>query len=143
MGYIQHDMVVVTLNKYVYDSLYADRNIAGPDVEAFRSMLPPEWQALLIGPIETMTNGYVHWIFLADGSKEGWDTSNDGDGYRNAFIELFDGKWHDDHSSPYDVAIIRYGGDEPELAEIIQPHAVDEGARRGLMVEMIAGEGNG
>jgi len=87
----------------------------------------PHW------PGETSTNGYIHWIFLPDGSKEGWDTSNDGDGYRNAFVELFDGKWYNDHSSPYDVAIIRYGGDEPQYAEILQPHAQDKDTRLGYL----------
>src|SRR5882762_6392853 len=54
MGYIQHDMVVVTLNKYVYDARYMEGRVAmlaPPDIEAFRAGLPPEWQALLIGPV--------------------------------------------------------------------------------------------
>ena len=37
---------------------------------------------------KTQTNGYINYIMFWDGSKEGWDDSNEGDKLRNQFLKL-------------------------------------------------------
>jgi hypothetical protein len=105
MGYIAHDAVMVTASDY------ADM----PDVEAFRQSLPEEWRPLVIGPIRSVINGYLNFAFLPDGSKEGWDTSDQGDEYRQRFADLFSAG-HEDGSSPFNVVKVRYGGDDYDRA---------------------------
>ena len=101
MGYMAHDVVIVTT------WLSGD---ALPDVAAFRDSLPEDWRHLIIGPVPGNSNGYVSYVFLPDGSKEGWEYSQAGDDYRLAFVDLF--KYaHEDGSSPYDVVGLRFGGD--------------------------------
>ena len=34
-------------------------------------------------------NGYTTYVFAPDGSKEGWDSSEQGDNCRNMFIDIF------------------------------------------------------
>jgi len=114
MGYIAHHAVIVTVSGYV---LNRDQSPQMPDVEGFRESLPEQFRKLIIGPVESITNGYLHFIFLPDGSKEGWETSDLGDTYREQFIKLFDFKYNDG-SSPFDGVEIRYGGDEPDAAYI-------------------------
>jgi hypothetical protein len=112
MGYTRHDAIIAVCSSYVFTGYSND--IPVPDVEAFRADLPAEWQHLLIGPIDSATNGYQIFVFLPDGSKEGWGTSDDGDLYRERFLQLF--SWaYEDGSSPFDVLVVaaRWGGDEP------------------------------
>lgn len=73
MGTIIHDAVIVTAADY----------FAQPDIAAFRASLPDEWQPLVVGPVRSITNGYLTYAFLPDGSTEGLDTSDAGDGYRD------------------------------------------------------------
>ena len=111
MGYMRHNTIIATVSGYVMRGGY---EVPVPDVETFRQELPPEWRPLIVGPVESVTNGYVTFAFMPDGSKEGWDTSDDGDLYRERFLQLF--SWaYDDGSSPFDVLVVdaRWGGDEP------------------------------
>jgi hypothetical protein len=120
VGYIRHDMVLVSVDGYVFDRGWVRPELTAPDIDAFRASLPPEFRRLLVGPVHSAINNYMHWVFLPDGSKEGWDTSEEGDRYREMFIALFADKHYPDGSSPYDVAItkVRFGGDEPDAATV-------------------------
>lgn len=108
MGYIAHDAIIVTVSDYI---LGRETDPLMPDVDAFRASLPAEWQALIVGPVTSITNGYLTFAFLPDGSKEGWGTSDRGDEYREQFAALFSFRY-DDGSSPFDVVRVRFGGDE-------------------------------
>lgn len=71
MGYMRHDAIVVT----AWDKKYVRAGMA---------------KAKQLGlPISTMTkevtNGYCSFLIAPDGSKEGWDTSNQGDAARDAW----------------------------------------------------------
>lgn len=96
MGYFAHDVVLVT---------------GGPDMEekvsAFRDSLPEEWRKLVVGPVPSVVNFESNYVFLPDGSKEGWPTSDQGDKYRREFTKLFQ------ESSQFygDVLTVRFGGD--------------------------------
>ncbi len=117
MGYIAHHAVLVTVSSYVLK----DADLM-PDVDAFRAELPEEWRPLVVGPIPTVINGDVTFVFAPDGSKEGWGTSDDGDMYRQQFAALF-AFAYEDGSTPFDVILVRYGGDEPDLAEVTEMNA--------------------
>lgn len=108
MGYMRHNAIVAVVNGYILGRPEA------PDVEAFRASLPYEWQHLVIGPVKSVMNDYVTFVFAADGSKEGWDTSDAGDLYREKFLDLFQFAY-EDGSSLSDVLVVdaRFGGDEP------------------------------
>ena len=117
MGYIAHDAVIVTVSDYVYGREMDPR----PKLEAFRASLPEEWRPLIIGPVPSLTNGYDTYVFLPDGSKEGWDTSDQGDKYREEFLAIFSPRY-DDGSSPFDWVELTYGGDFE--AELDHPRAI-------------------
>lgn len=102
MGYVAHDAVIVTTSDCRPGGL--------PDIDAFRASLPEEFQQLVIGPIPAVTNGYVSYAFLPDGSKSGWGTDMQGDDYRAGFAALFNQRYSDGTSS--DAAVeVTFGGD--------------------------------
>jgi len=107
MGYERHDAVIVVVSGYQ----------APPDVDAFRESLPEEWRRLVIGPVESIANGYKIFAFLPDGSKEGWAPSDDGDKYRYRFRQLF-GFEYKDGSSPFSVCWVNFGGDDRKHIEV-------------------------
>jgi len=78
MGYIAHDTILASTWK-------TEQHDA---ITAFRDSLPEKWQPLLVGPVPALVGGGSFWAFMPDGSKEGWDTSNDGDLHRDAFVRL-------------------------------------------------------
>lgn len=82
MGYIKHEVVYVITGTH--------RNGGLPDMDAFRASLPEEFRQLVVGPVDSPVNGYIQYVLLADGSKEGWDTSDEGDEIRDRFLALFD-----------------------------------------------------
>lgn len=108
MGYMAHDAVIVTVSGYVRD---LSEPPTMPDVEAFRDSLPEEWRPLVIGPVRGLVNDYLTFAFLPDGSKEGWETSDQGDDYREQFAGLFSFRY-EDGSSPFNVVHVRFGGDD-------------------------------
>lgn len=124
MGYIAHHAVVITFNDYLLSEQYVNRDRSPgsinehdpmmPDLDGFRASLPAGWQRLLVGPIPSMANGDLTVFFAPDGSKEGWDTSDEGDRIRAALIELF-------ANTPCDVVEIRFGGDDPDRATLTDP----------------------
>ena len=132
MGYTRHDAVIVTMADYALkpESIGRD-DIPAVDLDAFRASLPEDWRRLVVGPVESIVNGYYTAAFLPDGSKEDWDTSDDGIRYRDQFAALFSFTY-EDGSTPFDIVRVRFGGDEPGAGyepELI----VDNG--RGLRVE--------
>ena len=100
MGYIKHETVIVTTG--IGDDL--------PDIEAFRSSIPEPFRPLIVGPVQSVTNSYWTTVMLPDGSKEGWDTSDDGDEIRERFIALF-GQRYADGSSVHAVVHVQFGED--------------------------------
>lgn len=115
MGYMRHNAIVVVASGYAMDGAYGNPPV---DVDTFRASLPEPWRHLVIGPVPAVMNRYVTFVFAPDGSKEGWETSDEGDRYRAAFLDLFSFTYPDG-SSPYDVLVVdaRFGGDEPGYSE--------------------------
>ncbi len=123
MGFFAHDAVLVHILGYTTstqpNSDYP--KVRFPDLDAFRATLPAEFARLVIGPVPTVVNGDFTAVFLPDGSKEGRPESDLGDEYRLRFVALF-GRY-EDGSTPFDVAVVRFGGDEPSEAWIQVPEA--------------------
>ena len=82
-----------------------------PDVTGFVMSMPEELRGLVIGPFPAVINGYVTYVFLPDGSKEGWSGSFLADIWRERFVRLFDFAY-DDGSTPFDVVAVSWGGDQ-------------------------------
>ena len=104
MGFIMHSMLVAEVPSLM-DARFgghweADRKKFEAELADFRASLPDDsWRALVVGPVESLTNGYAWLAFLPDGSKEGWNLSDEGDQHRARFHELFGGllvRWGDD-----------------------------------------------
>lgn len=57
------------------------------EINAIRNSAPAEFARLIVGPIVPAANGGEWWAFFPDGSKEGWNTSDEGDQWRARFID--------------------------------------------------------
>lgn len=73
MGDTLHHAIVVT-------------SWSGPDIDRAAGKAR-ELGCTVIGPSKPQTNGYRTFCVVPDGSKEGWDTSNEGDTRRDQFVE--------------------------------------------------------
>lgn len=101
MGYVAHHAVLVTADAYVLEREWM------PDVDEFKANLPGNWGSLITGPHRGIINDYVTWVFLPDGSKEGWPDSDDGDRHRQHFADLFALRYEDE-STPFNVVLVGY-----------------------------------
>ena len=87
MGTIQNNIGIVV----TYDRDGSERAA----FEEWRANLPDEeynrWRSLAIGPVPTITNGdtVYYFIWSCDGSKQGWDTQQQGEQYLREFFRLF------------------------------------------------------
>lgn len=102
MGYVRHDAVIVTVGDY--EELHQK-------VAEFRDSLPEEFQRLVVGPVESVSNFYYSYVFLPDGSKEGWKPSDDGDLYREKFVRIFNS-----FERSNDIVKVTYGGDSDAVS---------------------------
>jgi hypothetical protein len=107
MGVMIHDTVIVLVSGYV---LKDPQENGYPDLAKFLKEMPQGLRPLVVGPIQAVEGGDVSFFWAPDGSKEGWDTSNLADEWREKFIQLFSFAY-DDGSSPYDVLHVRFGPD--------------------------------
>jgi hypothetical protein len=86
MGYIRHDAIVATTEDF---SVIGKGN-ATATVEQFLETIPAEYRKFLVGPVRGM-NGTDFWCFLPDGSKEGWEYSDEAGEWRERFVALLAG----------------------------------------------------
>lgn len=98
MGVIRHHAIVVTSD--VTGAIELAVNTAreiGLDV---------------LGPSPIVTNNVNTMLVCPDGSKEGWDESDDGDRKRERFMTYLNSTNYDDGSGPLSWVIIAYGDDD-------------------------------
>ncbi len=97
MGYMRHHAIVVTSwSGVAIDKAHLEATSTFPEVS----------------PIITSDINIYHSFFIPpDGSKEGWDESNVGDGRRDAFISWIHTLDYEDGSNPLAWAEIQYGDD--------------------------------
>lgn len=97
MGIIAHHAIVVTA--------LTKNDIKKAQKKAERIFgFKPEIQ----GPV---INGYMSFFIGPDGSKEGWDASEEGNDRREGFVEWLNKQDYEDDSSPYEWVEIMYSGD--------------------------------
>lgn len=98
MGYHIHHAIVVTS----WDDKYL--NVAHARAkEMFKHLV-----SNITGP---GTNGFISFLIAPDGSKEGWDTSNEHDDQREEFCDWLDSE----EELGVDYFEAAFGGDEPEF----------------------------
>lgn len=102
MGYMRHNAIVVTT--------WSDERL-----EQFAMFATEQGARLLVqAPIAAGMNGYRSALVCPDGSKEGWDTSNNGDMVRAAIRKWLAEQRYDDGSSAFEWVEIAYGCDDSE-----------------------------
>lgn len=93
MGYIRHHAIVVTGN----DDTIEEARQAAIDAGCVS----------VTNVAHAKTNGYASFLVAPDGSKEGWDTSDEGDAARGRFID-----WLNSASRYFSWAEVVLGSDD-------------------------------
>jgi len=109
MGYIKHNAIIVT--GWQDDKILESRNKA---IEIFdehfsgEPIVRPYGSKLVSEIIPSLANGQYSFFIAPDGSKEGWETSENGDRAREEFC-----KWlNSDPNNHCDYIEVRFGGDD-------------------------------
>jgi hypothetical protein len=97
MGFIRHDAIIVTAQD-VTEALCKAAEIG---LATSRITLSP-------------MNGFESFLIAPDGSKEGWEDSNEGDAMRGEWIA-----WAKGNGDGICWAHVSYGGDEPDSARLV------------------------
>jgi len=104
MGYIRHHAIVVTsygeTTKLAQDKA---KEIFGTNVSEI---------------VNSNVNGYQSFFVAPDGSKEGWEESEQGDKDRALFIEFIEQQKYEDDINSISFAELFYGDDEGD-SEIV------------------------
>lgn len=107
MGYIRHNAIIVT-GHHDSNPLYNTTQKAHDKAVEL---------GLLVTPIvQGKSNGYSSFLICPDGSKEGWDTSDEFDVKRAEWL-----KWIKTISIFINYVHISYGGDDAETV-IVHEH---------------------
>ncbi|MHA2064464.1 MAG: hypothetical protein ACXABY_08800 [Candidatus Thorarchaeota archaeon] len=117
MGYMQHHAILVT----TWNSDAAE-DIHEKVVEIIKAhKLHEEMVSTLSGVV---VNGYRSFAVFPDGSKEGWDTSENGEEARDAIVEMLETYRYEDGSTAMDWVEVQYGDDN--LNSYIVRHSDEE-----------------
>lgn len=99
MGYIRHHAIVVTSwndIKLKVAHVYA-KGVFGETVSEI---------------IDSPVNSYQSFFIAPDGSKEGWQPSNEGDKKRELFADWIKNQDYEDGSNSLSFAVFFYGDDD-------------------------------
>ena len=107
MGYVRHDAIVVT--SWQREALEAA-------AEKARNL-----GLEVLGPSADVTNGIATFLVCPDGSKEGWDESDEFDEKRAQFLAYLNGERYADNSSCLSWVALAYGSDDREV--VVTAHA--------------------
>lgn len=95
-----HSIIVCSWNEELLATIHSDAiTIFGDQVSSI---------------VKSKMNTYCSFFIAPDGSKEGWEDSNEGDKKRNEFIEYLETQKHEDGSSSIDWVEVQFGDDEGE-----------------------------
>jgi hypothetical protein len=109
MGYTRHHAIVVT--SFDDELLKSARNKALEIYGANHDPIDGNFSKLVSEPIVGITNGFVSFFIAPDGSKEGWDTSDQSDACRSKFINWMNAQRFDDGSTVLDFVEVQFGDD--------------------------------
>ena len=107
MGYMRHHTIVVTgivFSKELRGGIPADIVDAHKKAKTIFPIVSPLSQATM--------NGYRSFFIAPDGSKEGWQPSDQGDLDREAFKRWLNAHRFSDKGSPFDWVEVQFGDDE-------------------------------
>lgn len=103
MGYMRHHAIVVT-------TTYGDLEMARAKAVDLGCSVSP----VIASPV----NGVASFLVAADGSKDGWPESDDGDRQRVALVDWLRGWEYEDGSGPFAWVEVQYG-DENRQTRVI------------------------
>lgn len=116
MGYFAHHALIVTgrsRDEVVAAHSEAVRILGTWERVASGAVVDPDPVQLLSPVSDYIVNGGASWfVMFPDGSKEGWQESDEGDRCRAEIVAALEA------NSSCDYAVIRFGGDEPDTARI-------------------------
>lgn len=99
MGHIVHHAIVVTsFDRKAIDKAHAQAVQLG---------------FMVAGPLDSNVNREYSLLLGPDGSKSGWEDSDEGDVRREAFRSWLSGEIDEDGGSYYRWVEVRYGDDRP------------------------------
>jgi len=98
MGVMNHNVVIAT-------TWSADR---AKELQKWIDGLSNHERKLIVRT-GSWANGYCTFIVAPDGSKEGWDTSDEGDALRERFIARLSTDNYEDDSSPWSWVEVGFG----------------------------------
>ena len=107
MGYMRHHAIVVT--SWDVQAIEKAHREAVARFPAVSPLMDSEW------------NHYLSFFIPPDGSKEGWDASDEYDDCRKSFIQRLDSEYRDDGATSLDWVEVQYGDDEGET--IVTAHS--------------------
>jgi hypothetical protein len=105
MGYMRHHAIIVSGTDCQDTTVEQARTVA---VEIWGDRASRQITPIL----DARINGYKSFAILTDGSKEGWDDSNEADVMRDAFVAWMESKRYGDRSSPLAWVEVQYDDDE-------------------------------
>jgi hypothetical protein len=111
MGYMRHHAIVVTgpNSSYLADGLTMQK------VRDHAAELCPKLVSELI---PSRCNGYESFFVAPDGSKEGWEDSEDGDNQRANIVGYLESLRYEDGSTSFKYAEIQFGDDNNQVKVI-------------------------
>jgi hypothetical protein len=98
MGYIRHNAIIVTGDDFPLDNKF-DR-VYEKAKKIFGN--------LVSNVVPALTNHYQTFFIAPDGSKEGWDLSDEYDQKRKEFADFIDSLAYDDGSNSIDFVDVGY-----------------------------------
>jgi hypothetical protein len=117
MGYLRPTAIIV-------DGSYASEHLSGPHWakvahDNARAIFGKYDLGHLVSPLVLGDANDVRSFLVAwDGSKEGWDVSDNADEAREEFVAWLRGAFYDDGSSPLNWVEVQYGGDDGDVIAI-------------------------
>ena len=100
MGYMRHHAIVVTSSD---ESLLREAHREAKELCPLTTEVSDE-----------AMNGYFSFMVPPDGSKEGWEESDEGDAARDALVAWLDAKRYEDGSTALDWVEVQFGDDDKE-----------------------------
>ena len=120
MGYIKHHTIVVTGQKDEHIEEAREKAVEIFEETFKDEMIKPPYGSNIISPIiGSLSNRQKSFFIAPDGSKEGWQTSNNCNNARTAFLD-----WLDNAENYCDYIEVVFGGDNEHQA-IVRSKDID------------------
>lgn len=112
MGYIKHNAMIITSDGYSEAMTRFDK-VYNKAKELFDDLVSE--------PIKSNMNGYISFFIAPDGSKEGWDVSDEGDSNRKILCAYIDSLSFEDGSNAIKYVDVSYDEEHDTEVEKTNP----------------------